>query len=185
MKIVVGISGASGIIYAKKLLEYLSKEKKFQIYAIASKNAMKVAKSELNTELLDFFEKFGIVHYKNDDFYSPIASGSFLVDKTIIIPCSVKTLSSVAIGFSDNLIARVCDVAIKEKHTLTICPREMPFSVIHLENMLKLAKIGVNIAIPTPAFYNKPKSVDDLINFVVGKVLDVTGIENDVYKRWK
>ncbi|MGC8502109.1 UbiX family flavin prenyltransferase [Desulfurella sp.] len=185
MKIVIGISGASGTIYTKRLLEYLSEEKKFQIYAIASKNAVKIAKSELNVDFFDFFEKLGIAYYRNDDFYSPIASGSFLVDKTIIIPCSVKTLSSIAIGYADSLITRVCDVAIKERRPLTICPREMPFSSIHLENMLKLAQIGVNIVVPAPAFYGGPKTIDDLVNFVVGKILDSICIENNIYKRWK
>ncbi|AHF97029.1 MAG: UbiX family flavin prenyltransferase [Desulfurella sp.] len=185
MKIVVGISGASGIIYARKLLEYLSYTNKYKIYAVASKEAINIAKKEANIDLIDFFKFLNIEYFDNDNFYSPIASGSFLVDKTIVIPCSVKTLASIACGFSYNLITRVCDIAIKERRTLTICPREMPFSSIHLENMLKLAKIGVNIAVPTPAFYGDPKTIDDLVNFVVGKVLDVTGIENDIYKRWK
>ncbi len=185
MKIVVGISGASGSLYAKKLLEYLSSQNSFKIYAVASKDAIKIAKSEINLDLFNFFNALNIEYFDNDNFYAPIASGSFLVDKTIIIPCSVKTLASLACGFSHNLITRVCDIAIKEKRTLTICPREMPFSAIHLENMLKLAKIGVNIASLTPAFYNSPKTIEDLVNFVVGKVLDVTGIENNIYERWK
>ncbi|OSS42736.1 3-polyprenyl-4-hydroxybenzoate carboxy-lyase UbiX [Desulfurella amilsii] len=185
MKIVIGISGASGIIYAKKLLEYLSALRKFQIFAVASIDAIKIAKTEMQTDLIEFFKSLKVEYFNNDDFYAPLASGSFLIDKTIVIPCSIKTLSSVAMGFSQSLIARMCDVAIKEKRTLTICPREMPFSAIHLENMLKLAQLGVNIVPPVPAFYNEPKTIDDLVNFVVGKVLDVTGIENDISKRWK
>ncbi|WP_291490270.1 UbiX family flavin prenyltransferase [Desulfurella sp.] len=185
MKIVVGISGASGIIYAKRLLEYLNYANKYKIYAVASKEAVSIAKKEISIDLIDFFKSLNIEYFDNDNFYSPIASGSFLVDKTIIIPCSVKTLSSITCGFSYNLITRACDIAIKERRTLTICPREMPFSPIHLENMLRLAQIGVNIVVPAPAFYGEPKTIDDLVNFVVGKVLDVSGIENNIYKRWK
>ncbi len=185
MKISIGISGASGLIYAKKILEYLHYVNKYDLYVVASKNAIKIAKAELDIDLVDFLRKISVEYFEDDDFFAPIASGSFLVDKTIIIPCSVKTLSSIATGFSHNLITRICDVAIKEKRTLTICPREMPFSQIHLENMLKLSKIGVNIAPPIPAFYNLPQTIDDLVNFVIGKILDITGIENDIYKRWK
>lgn len=185
MKIVVGLSGASGIIYAKKLLEYLSTSNECQIFAVASIDAMKIAKEEIQMDIIEFFKSLKIEYFNNDDFYAPLASGSFWVDKTIVIPCSMKTLSSIAMGLSQSLITRMCDVAIKEKRTLTICPREMPFSAIHLENMLKLAQIGVNIVPPVPAFYNKPKTIDDLVDFVVGKVLDVTGIKNNVYKRWK
>jgi 4-hydroxy-3-polyprenylbenzoate decarboxylase len=185
MKIVVGISGASGIVYAKRLLEYLNTVNKNQIFAVASIDAIKIGKTEIKIDLIDFFKSLNIEYFSNDDFYAPLASGTFLTDKTIILPCSMKTLSSVAMGFSHSLITRVCDVAIKEKRTLTICPREMPFSAIHLENMLRLARIGVNIVPPVPAFYNEPQTIDDLVNFVVGKILDVTGIENDIFKRWK
>jgi len=185
MKIAIGISGASGIIYAKRLIEYLSSKNKYDLYVVASKNAINISKAELNVDLVDFFDSLNVKYFENDNFFTPIASGSFLVEKTIIIPCSVKTLAAIANGFSHNLITRICDVAIKEKKTLTICPREMPFSQLHLENMLKLSKIGVNIAPPIPAFYNLPQTIDDLINFVVGKVLDITGIDNDIYKRWE
>ena len=185
MKIVVGISGASGIVYAKRLLEYLNTINKNQIFAVASTDAINIGKTEIKIDLIDFFKSLNIEYFSNDDFYAPLASGTFLTDKTIIIPCSMKTLSSLAMGFSNSLITRVCDVAIKEKRTLTICPREMPFSAIHLENMLRLARIGVNIVPPVPAFYNEPQTIDDLVNFVIGKILDVTGIENDIFKRWK
>lgn len=185
MKIAIGISGASGILYAKALLEYLRNLKQYEIFAVASEYAKEIATSELNINLVDFLEKLDVEYFNNNDFFAPVASGSFLITKTIILPCSMKTLASIACGISNNLITRMCDVAIKEKRTLTICPREMPLSAIHLENMLKLSRIGVNIAPPIPAFYNKPKSINDLVDFVVGKILDITEIENNIYNRWK
>lgn len=183
MKVAIGISGASGTIYAKRLIEYLSE--KHQLFVVASEDAYKIAKFELNLDLRALLNTLNVKIYDNSDFFSPLASGSFLLDRVIILPCSMKTLASVANGFADSIISRMCDVAIKERRVLTLSPREMPFSAIHLENMLKLAKIGVNIAPPICAFYNKPYSINDLVDFVVGKILDISQIENDIYKRWK
>ena len=182
MKVVVCVTGASGAIYAKRLLEVL-KEKNVEISLIISNSAKKIIEHELNMKCNDFI-KLADEYYDNDDFFSPLASGSNKFDAAIVIPCSMKTLSSIANGYSSNLIVRVCDIALKEKRKLILMPREMPFSAIHLENMLKLAKLGVVIMPPIPAFYNEPKTIDDLINFVVGRVLDILGIENDLFKRW-
>jgi len=102
----------------------------------------------------------------------------------VVVPCSMKSLSSIATGYSDNLIGRVCDIALKERRNLTIVPREMPFSTIHLENMAKLSHLGVSIIPPAPGFYNDPKTIDDLVNFVVGRILDNLKIENKIFKRW-
>ncbi|AEF96767.1 UbiX family flavin prenyltransferase [Methanotorris igneus] len=182
MKVVVCVTGASGAIYAKRLLEVL-KEKNVETFLIISNSAKKIIEHELKIKCNDFI-KLADKYYENDDFFSPLASGSNKFDAAIVIPCSMKTLSSIANGYSSNLIVRVCDIALKEKRKLILMPREMPFNAIHLENMLKLAKLGVVIMPPIPAFYNEPKTIDDLVNFVVGRVLDILGIENDLFKRW-
>jgi 4-hydroxy-3-polyprenylbenzoate decarboxylase len=120
-----------------------------------------------------------------DDIASPLASGSCLRDAMIICPCSMGTLARVAAGISGNLIERAADCAIKEKARLVIVPRETPLSAIHLENMLKLARMGATVLPAMPGFYHHPRSLDEMVDFVVGKVLDTLGIENELFKRWK
>ncbi|WP_456372151.1 UbiX family flavin prenyltransferase [Methanocaldococcus sp.] len=181
MKIIVCITGASGVIYAKRLLEVL--KDKVEVDLIISKSAKKIIREELNIDWKELI-KFATNYYENDDFFSPIASGSNKFDAVIVIPCSMKTLSAIANGYSSNLIVRVCDIALKERRKLIIMPREMPLNSIHLENMLKLSNLGAVIMPPIPAFYHKPKTVDDIIDFVVGRVLDILGIENNLFKRW-
>jgi 4-hydroxy-3-polyprenylbenzoate decarboxylase len=175
MKIIVGITGASGVIYGARLVEELKKTKN-EIFIIISKNAKKIAKYE-NVKLpKETFDE--------NEIDAPIASGSFLADCMIICPCSVKTLSAIANGYADNLITRSADVMIKEKRKLILVLRETPLSPIHLENALKLSKLGVQIMPASPAFYHNPKNLDESINFFVGKILDQIGIENNLYKRW-
>jgi 4-hydroxy-3-polyprenylbenzoate decarboxylase len=116
---------------------------------------------------------------------APIASGSFKTDGMLIVPCSMKTLSGIANGYANNLIERTADVTIKEGRALLLSPREMPFSAIHLENMLKLARIGVKIVPPVLAFYHKPKKIDDIVDFIAGKILDAVGVEHEIYRRWE
>ncbi len=182
MKIAIGIAGASGVIYAKRLIEYL--EKKCELFVVISKTAEHIFKSEIGCEFKEFIKTKDIKIYDNDDFFSPLASGSFIVDAYVILPCSMKTLSAVANGYADTLITRFADVAIKQKRKLIISPRETPFSAIHLENMLKLARLGTSIIPPIPAFYSNPSDINGVIDFVVGKILDEIGIENSLYLRW-
>ncbi|MCS7163534.1 MAG: UbiX family flavin prenyltransferase [Thermodesulfovibrio sp.] len=185
-KFILAITGASGIIYGIRLLEELVKN--FEISLILSDSALYVMKLETDIKSFDEFkERFDnpkIKLYFEKQIDAPIASGSYKTRGMFIVPCSMKTVSAIAHGYADNLITRAADVTIKEGRKLVISPREMPFSIIHLENMLKLAKVGVIIAPPVPAFYNSPKNIDDMVNFVVGKLLDLMEIENGLYRRW-
>ena len=171
-KIIVATSGASGINLGLKTLELLpeSIEKHF----IMSKNS----KIVLNKEL-------GVKTHKNEDISASIASGSFGVDAMIIAPCSMNTLAKIACGISDNLVTRCAAVMIKEQKKLILAPREMPFSPIALENMQKLATIGVIIAPPVMAYYSKQQTLDEMEDFIIGKWFDLLNIENTLYKRWE
>jgi len=182
MKVVVCITGASGVCYAKRLLEVL-REKGIKTSLIVSESGKKIIEHELDVDI-NYLIDLSHEYYENNDFFSPLASGSHIFHSVVVVPCSMKTLSAVANGYSNNLICRVCDVAIKEGRKLILMPREMPLSSIHLENMLKLSKLGVVIMPPIPAFYGRPKSVEDIVDFVVGRVLDNLGISNNLFKRW-
>ena len=170
-KILVCISGASGANLGLKLYKLIPKN--YKKYLIISQNAKIVLNKEENIFL-------------NEDISAAPASGSFGIDVTFIIPTSINTLAKIAYGISDNLITRAASVAIKEKKKLIIAPRELPFSQIALENMLKLSKIpNVFIAPPVIAYYNNPKNIEDIENFLIGKWFDLAGIENNLFKRWK
>jgi 4-hydroxy-3-polyprenylbenzoate decarboxylase len=173
MKVLIGITGASGITYARRLLEVLG-ELGIETDCIASDAAKKIAKHE--GVKLDCLSE--------DNIEAAFASGSFHVDAMVIVPCSMKTLSAVATGYASNLITRSADVMIKEGRKLVLVPRETPLSPIHLENMLKLSRIGVAILPAMPAFYPKPEKIDDMVDFIVGKILDNLGIENNMFERW-
>lgn len=177
----IAITGASGIILAVKLLEKL-KIKDIKTELIISKVAEKIIKIESEYKIEDI-RKLADKNYNADDLTAPPASGSYKVNAMIIIPCSMKTLASIANGYADNLITRAADVMIKENRKLILVVRESPFSAIHLENMLKLSKLGVLIAPPIPSYYIKPKNIDELNEYFVGRILDHVGIESGI-KRW-
>ncbi len=172
MKIVVATSGASGVNLGLKTVKLLPNtvEKHF----IMSDNSKIVLDKEM-----------GIIEHDNEDISASIASGSFGVDAMIIAPCSMNTLAKVACGISDNLVTRCAAVMIKEQKKLILAPREMPFSAIALENMQKLATLGVIIAPPVMAYYSKQQTLDEMENFIIGKWFDLLGIENNLYKRWE
>lgn len=177
----IAITGASGITLAIKLLEKL-REKRIKIELIISKIAEKLISIETDYTL-ENIHKLADKVYAVDNLTARPASGSYIIKEMVIIPCSMKTLAAIANGYADNLITRAADVMIKEKRKLVLVVRESPFSAIHLENMLKLAKLGVVIAPPIPSYYIKPKSIDDLTDYFVGRILDHLDIESDL-KRW-
>jgi 4-hydroxy-3-polyprenylbenzoate decarboxylase len=185
--IIVAVTGASGSVYAKRLLAVLL-EKGYKIKLVFSDAAKKVIAHELDGADLDshfLTDSEAVTVYPNDNIAAPIASGSSLNRRMVIIPASLGTTARVATGMSSCLIERAADVVIKESGKLVLVPREAPFSPIHLENMLKLSRVGVKVIPAAPAFYHKPKSIDDLVDFVVAKVLDALHIENDLIKRWE
>ena len=177
----VAITGASGVHLAIKLLEKL-REKGIKTELIISKNAEKIISVETDYEISEV-RNIANKNYEVDDLLAPPASGSYKLESMIIIPCSMKTLSAIANGYANNLITRTADVIIKEKRKLTLVVRETPFSSIHLQNMLKLANLGVIIFPPIPPYYLKPKNVNELIEFTLGRILDQLGIESNI-KRW-
>ena len=179
--ILIAITGASGIIIAVKLLKII-KDKGIDTELIISKAAEKVIEAETEYKISDL-RQFSTKYYEVDDLEAPPASGSHKIDAMIIVPCTMKTLAAIANGYADNLITRAADVMIKEKRKLILIARESPLSVIHLENMLKLARLGVIIAPPIPSYYIKPESIDALVNYTVGRILDQIGIDIGI-KRW-
>jgi len=182
LRLVVAVTGASGTIYGRRLLEILH-EKKIETHLIVSRAAEKVIKHELGTGKKDL-ERLATQVYDEDDLTAPLMSGSFKTDGMVIIPCSMKTLAGITHGFADNLIVRAADVTLKEKRPLVVVPRETPLSIVHLRNMLEAAKIGVFMVPAMPAFYHRPEKIDDLVNFIVGRVLDCLGIEHRLFKRY-
>lgn len=183
MKLTIAITGASGVIYGKRLLEILH-NKKVETHLVISQAAKKIIKLELETSEKNLEKLANHVH-EIDDWSCPIVSGSFKTDGMVIVPCSMKTLAGISSGFAENVILRAADVTLKEKRKLLIVPRETPLNTIHLRNMLDLAKQGAIIIPSMPAYYHKPKSIDDLVDFVVGRILDILEIEHTLYKRWQ
>ncbi len=183
-RIIVAISGASGTIYGIRLLEALHANPEVEVHLVTSP----WAKENLAVEATGYNE--AQVNALADAVYDPrnmgatIASGSFLHDGMVIVPASMKTVAAVASGLGDSLIGRAADVTLKERRPLIIVPRETPFNQIHLENMLKLARMGVEIIPPIPAFYQRPKTIDDLIAHTTMKLLDHLHLSPDSASRW-
>ena len=172
-KIVIASSGASGVNLGLKTLKLLPKE--VEKHFILSQNAQTVLKKEMHNTTL----------HQNDNIAASIASGSFGVEGMIIAPCSMNTLAKISCGIADNLVTRAAAVMIKEQKKLLIAPREMPFSAIALENMLKLSRLGVIIAPPVLAYYSEQSTLEEMEDFIIGKWFDLLGIENNLYKRWE
>lgn len=183
MKVVVAITGASGTIYAIRLIKELKKSN-IETHVVVSDMAKKIIEYETSYNIEDVYSNADYV-YDEDDLFAQINSGSFKFDATCVIPCSMKTLSAIANGYGDNTITRVCDVTLKERRTLIITPRETPLRTVHLENMTKLSREGAIILPAMPGFYHKPKTINDQTNFIVGKILDILGIDNNLFTKWK
>ncbi len=184
MKIVIAITGASGAVYGLRALEYLHGRSDIETHLIVSRWGSKTIEHEIGMTA-DSLCSLADFCYSEDDMTAPVASGSFGHDGMLIIPCSMKTLASIASGMSDGLIARTADVTIKEGRRLVLAARETPLSSIHLRNMLKLSNAGVTIMPPVPGFYSLPQTLDDIVCAFVGRALAVLGIENDLYTPWK
>lgn len=182
-KIIVSITGASGAIYGIRLLEIL-KNCEIETHLIISRSANLTIATETSFSIYDI-KKLANHVYHPRDIAAKISSGSFKVNGMIIAPCSMKTLSAIATGLENDLIMRSASVIIKEQKKLALMVRETPFSAIHLENMLKLARIGVAICPPVPAFYNNPTTLDDIINHSVTRILDLFNIETNLIERWQ
>jgi len=193
---IVAISGASGTPYALRLLQVLIKGS-HSVFLSISGDGLSILKDETGlmlkgseTDIQFALEKHldakegQISYFDEDNMYAVIASGSNKVDAMVVIPCSMKTLSAIAHGYASTLIERAADVTLKEQRKLIIVPRETPLSTIHLRNMLTLSELGCSIIPAMPAFYHHPKKITDMVDFIVGRVLDSLGIENDLSPRW-
>ena len=182
MKLVVGITGSTGVIYGVRLLQVL-KEKKIQTHLIMTEWAKKCLAMETDFTP-DEVKSLATTISDEANMAASISSGTHKIDGMIVIPCTMKTLSSIAVGYDETLIARAAGVTLKESRKLILVPRETPLTAINLENILKLARLGVVILPPVPGFYTKPKTIDEIVDHTVGKCLDQFDIEHDLYKRW-
>jgi len=180
----VAMTGASGVIYGVRLIQVLKKvAPDAEVHLVISESAKKVIRHEVEVnpdDLLRFADRW----YREDDMEAPIASGSFRFKSMAIVPCSMKTLASIASGISDNLIVRAADVALKERRRLILMIRETPLSLVHIENMEKVTRAGAIVMPASPGFYHKPKTIQDIVDFMVGRILDLMGVEHKMIKRW-
>jgi 4-hydroxy-3-polyprenylbenzoate decarboxylase len=188
--LIVGVSGASGVVMARRAIEVLG-ELGIPMHITYTQACRQVWPDEighpLNDDLADWKQRFGARVFNPDDFRAPMSSGSFLTAGMIVIPCSMRTVSAIALGSSTNLLERAADVVLKEGRPLVLVPREAPLSAIHLENMLKLARLGVRIVPPMPQFYLRPQTADEVVDRIVRRCLAVLGIAEalPLEMRWR
>jgi 4-hydroxy-3-polyprenylbenzoate decarboxylase len=183
-EIVIGISGASGVIYGIRLLEVLEKDKEIITHLIISGPARQIISIETDYDAVDV-ESLADHVWGEYEFTAPVASGSYRTLAMVVVPCSMKTLAGIANGLSDTLIGRAADICLKEDRKLIVVPRETPLSLIDLENMVRVRKAGATVMPASPGLYPKPRSVDEMVDFMVGRVLDLLGMDHELYKRWK
>jgi len=190
--VLVGVTGASGAIYADRLVKILSKSIE-RVYVVVTDTGEKVARHELPSGSLllkamagklDKSEKDIIRVFGIQDLFAPFASGTSTPDAMVVTPCSMGTLARIATGISGNLLERSADVVLKQRRKLLICPRETPLSLIHLRNMTSLVEAGAEMIPLMPGFYQKPSELDDVVDFCVGKILEQLGVAHTLYKPW-
>ena len=182
-KIVVGITGASGSVYAVRLIEVLRKQG-IEVHAVITDSGQRVLDYECGVTMEELSRRVDVL-YPNTDVGAAIASGSFRMDAMVVLPCSMKTAGAIAHGVTDDLLTRAADVTLKEGRRLLLVPRETPMHEIHLENLLRLARAGGVVMPAAPGFYHRPETLDDLVNMMVGKILDRLGIEAELFTRWR
>ena len=193
---IVGITGASGPVIGVRLVEELLRSGK-EVASVVTPAAWGIMGHEMgpggkwHSSLRELLGERGstgglqlLREYAHDDMFAPPASGSFKFDAVVVAPCSMKTLAGIATGFADTLIGRAADVALKEGRRCILVPRETPLNLIHLENLLKAKKAGADILVPVPGFYTRPRTVDDVVDFIVGKILNLLGIEHNLFRPW-
>lgn len=183
MKVLLSIGGASGCIYGIRLLEELKKAG-IKTHLIVSDNAIRIIEYETNYKLSNLKKKTDF-YYENNDMFAGPASGSFQLDAMIVCPCSMKTLSAIANGYGDTLTSRAAVCTLKEKRKLVLVIRETPLDFSSIENIRKAKLSGAIILPAMPGFYHKPKKIDDIVDFIVGKILDQLGVNHSLYKHWK
>jgi polyprenyl P-hydroxybenzoate/phenylacrylic acid decarboxylase-like protein len=183
-RLIVGISGATGAVYGVRLLEAIAAQRGWEAHLVLTDAGVLNAHQEMGMKRRDI-EALAKVHYHPKDIGAAIASGSFLTEGMVIAPCSMKTLAAVAHAHADDLIARAADVVLKERRRLVILPREAPFNLAHLRNMVAVAEMGGIVVPPVPAFYARPKTVADIVDHTVHRVLDLFGIHSPVLARWR
>jgi 4-hydroxy-3-polyprenylbenzoate decarboxylase len=184
VRLIVAMTGATGAPLGVRLLEQLHETPDVETHLILSRWARANIELETSHRVEDVTALADVVHGPNDQA-AAISSGSFLTDGMVIIPCSMKTLAGIRSGYSDDLIGRAADVCLKERRKLVLVPRETPFNDVHLENMLGLSRMGVVIFPPVPAWYNLPQSLDDVVDHLVGRILDQFGLRSPRVKRWE
>ena len=182
-RLIIGISGASGAALAIELLKAMRAFPKWETHLVISENAARTVELETGVSPAEV-ESLATVCHPLDDIAASIASGTFKTAGMVVVPCSMKTLAGIAHGYSENLLLRAADVVIKERRKLVLVPREVPFSPIHLSNMLALAQLGTVVLPPVLSFYNNPRTITDMTNHIVGKILDCFGLDSATYRRW-
>jgi len=183
MNLIVAITGATGVVLGTRLLEILGDLDDVKSYLILSEWGARLIESEVGASIAEV-SKMADFMYDNDDLEAPVSSGSFSIDGMVIIPCTMDTMASIALGFSNDLISRAASVTLKEGRKLVLVVRETPLSPIHLRNMMTLSQAGAVILPPVLTFYHNPKGIDDLVDHIVGRVFEQFQIDHDLYSRW-
>lgn len=184
MRLIIAITGASGSIYGIRLLEFLSTRKDIEAHLIVSETAGRVIPHETAYAQVEQVQRLADFCYRDNDLAAPVSSGTFMTAGMIVAPCSAKTLSAVAHAYSATLIARAADVCLKERRKLVLVFRETPLTLAHIDSMRRVTAMGGIVVPPLPGFYTRPATVDDIVNHSVGKILDLFGVEHDLFRRW-